>query len=232
MTQTVLTGFRAKSLTISGFLIGLVSYIAVSEPARAISINLVPSIQTIEVGDSLTLDMAITGLGSNSAPSVSTFDFNLGFDASVLDFTSLDFGDPVLGNLVDISGVAQEFTDLGIFDAVGFSEPSQGTVNLFEVSLELPQDLDLSQPDSFILATLDFVALDAGTSDFDLMVNALGDSFGDPLTLDAIESLPVLVADASSNPPSESIPEPTTSIFGFLSLFSLGRWVSKKGLAA
>lgn len=231
MTLKALTVFHAKCFAIVSTLLGLASFV-VSAPATAISIDLVTTSQDVTVGDTLALDLFIRDLGDTTLPSVSTFDFNLGFDSTVLDFAGLTFGDPVLGDLVDISGAAQEFTNLGVFDAIGFNEPSSGVVNLFQVSLDFPQDIDTTQPDSFVLASLNFTALNAGINDFDLIVNALGDSLGDPLTLETVESSSIVVTDAISQPPAESIPEPAASWLSFLGFVGLGSWVSKKTLTA
>lgn len=209
---------------ILGIVIGLGAWGISIEPAESISLTLTPTKQEITIGEVLSLDIAIVDLGNLLAPSVSTFDFDLSFDSNVLEFKELTFGDPLLGDQIDLSGDARQFTELGIFDAVGFSEPGPGVVNLFEVSLDFPQDLESEQPDDFVLATLDFTALYAGNNNFDLTVNTLGDSEGNPLALDAINNSSVLVTDT----PSKSVPEPTASWLGLLSFLVVGGWGIRK----
>lgn len=228
MTLKVLTVLDEQNLVVPGFICGL-AFCAVAAPANAISIDLVPSRQELTVGDALTLDLTIRDLGNGVEPSISTFDFDLEFSSDILDFTDLTFGDPVLGDLVDMSGTAQEFTDLGVFEAVGFSETDPGALNVFQLSLDTPQEIDAQQPDSFVLASLDFEALAAGTSDFSLAVNALGDSMGDPLTLDSVVSNPVVVSTVVTPTPPTSIPEPALSWLSGLVLLGMVRWSSQKG---
>lgn len=54
-------------------------------------------------------------------------------------------------------------------------------LNLFELSLDTPGDLDLLQAGDFTLATLTFDTLGSGTSVLGIAINALGDANGDPL---------------------------------------------------
>lgn len=212
-----------ENLAVFGVALGLGVWIADVRSAAAVSLSLNPSQQSIAVGEALSLDVAIVDLGNFSTPSVSTFDFDLGFDPSVLSFIGLTFGDSLLGDQVDLSGTARQFTDLGIFDAVGFSA-IPGVVNFFEESFDLPQDLDTLQPEAFTLATLDFVALGDGNGDLAVTLNALGDSQGNPLTLDTIEVTPVLV----TGPIGQTVPEPMTSWLGLLGLVAASSWGIKK----
>ena len=224
MYETIRWFISRKTIAVSGVVIGLGAWGTSIRPAAAISLNLVPAKQEVVVSEALSLDISIVALGDFSAPSLSTFDFDLGFEPSVLSFTGLTFGDPLLGDQVDRSGTARLFTEQGIFDAIGFSEASPGVVNFFEESFDLPQDLDTLQPGAFTLATLDFVALGNGNSDLTETINALGDSQGNPLTIDAIEIPSVTIVST----PGKSVPEPMTSWFGLLSFVAMGSWGIKK----
>jgi hypothetical protein len=53
--------------------------------------------------------------------------------------------------------------------------------NIFEISLDLPWDLEDFQAGTFTLATLTFDTLALGTSPLDIAINSLGDAWGDPL---------------------------------------------------
>ncbi|NEZ66601.1 hypothetical protein D0962_28215 [Leptolyngbyaceae cyanobacterium CCMR0082] len=209
-------------------MIGLGTWGTSIKPVEAISLSLTPTKQEVAIGEALLLDVAIVDLGSFSTPSVSTFDFHLSFDSNVLEFTELTFGDPLLGDQIDLSGDARLFTEQGIFDAIGFSETSNGVVNFFEESFDLPQVLDTLQPVTFTLATLNFTALTPGDSNFAVTVNALGDSQGNPLNLDLIEIPPVTVTATTS----VSVPEPMTSWLGLLSFLLVGsRKITKTNLS-
>ena len=140
--------------------------------AGAVTIGLSPVSQTVLPGDSVEVALTISGLGNGVAPSLGAFDLDVEFDPAVLGFSMAVFGDPILGDQLDLFG-------LGSFTGVDASIPA--TVNLFEVSLDLPADLDLLQAPSFTLATLTFQALAAGVSPLSLRNVILGDALGDPL---------------------------------------------------
>ena len=136
-------------------------------PATAFTIEFNPASQSLSAGSALVVDLVVSGLVDNATPSLGTFDLDVSFDSSVLNFSGATFGDQLnLSSLGDVSAVT----------------PGTGTVNLFELSLESANDLDNLQAGSFTLATLSFNAIAEGTSSLKLTLNALGDSLGDPLT--------------------------------------------------
>ena len=136
-------------------------------PATALTIEFNPASQSLSAGSALVVDLVVSGLVDNATPSLGTFDLDVSFDSSVLNFSGATFGDQLnLSSLGDVSAVT----------------PGTGTVNLFELSLESANDLDNLQAGSFTLATLSFNAIAEGTSSLKLTLNALGDSLGDPLT--------------------------------------------------
>ena len=143
-----------------------------SSAALAISIEFVPSSQSVAAGSPVDVAIRITGLGNLSAPSLGTFDLDVGFDPAILSFSSVSYGDPALGDQLDLLG-------LGSLTA---TTPGVGSVNLFELSLDLASDLDTLQAGDFTLATLTFDTASAGASALTITVNALGDALGDPLT--------------------------------------------------
>ena len=118
-----------------------------------------------------TVDIVISGLADNTAPSLATFDVDVSFDTAVLDFSGAAFG-----SQLDLFGLGD----------VNSLTAGVGTVNLFELSLESATDLDNLQTDTFVLATLSFSVLSGGTSPLGIAVNALGDSLGDALSADII----------------------------------------------
>ena len=155
--------------------------------AGAITISVVPDAQTVNAGDALSVDILISDLAPGSpppggAPSLSEFDIDLNFDPSVLliDTTDSD-GDTVIDSVtLDPTGEMDLF-GLG-FNFVFADLTAPNTLNLFDLSLDLPADLDLLQSSSFILASVNFTALSSGTSSLGISINTLGDSFGLPLT--------------------------------------------------
>ena len=140
-------------------------------PAAAITLRVDPAAQDATIGSTVNVGVIISGLGSGAAPSLSTFDLVATFDDSILSFVGFAFGDPVLGDQLDLSGLGSL---TGVSGGVG-------TVNLFELSLDSAADLNALQPGSFTLGTLAFSAVSTGVSAVGLSINALGDANGDPL---------------------------------------------------
>jgi hypothetical protein len=106
--------------------------------AAAITLRVDPSPQDVVVGSTLSVELVISELGSGAAPSLSTFDLGIAFDDSILSFLGFTFGDPIVGDQLDLSGLGS-VTDVG---------PSAGIVNLFELSLDSPADLNALQTGS------------------------------------------------------------------------------------
>lgn len=169
-------------------------------PASAIMLNLQPSLQTATPGDNISLDLVITGLNAGGPDSLGDFDIDIEFDSSALSFQSYSLG--------------TSLGDLGLFEAWDFSlGGSIGSVNLSEVSYLTPSSLDAIQSDTFTLATLDFkvdtLAVGSSTTVFFDTIWALGDSFGNPLQVQALNNATIKNG--------VTVPEPTT-----LALMTLG----------
>jgi len=174
-----------------------------SGASSAVTLRFDPASPSVLVGDTLDVGVVISDLGLGSAPSISTFDLDIKFDESQLSFASAAIGDPVLGDQLDIFGFG--------FNPIFAGSTGPGIVNLFELSLDLASDLDFFQADSFVLGTLTFDVLSAGTGVLDIAVNSLGDTDGNPLAAN-LESASIVSAR-----PGGTVPESST-----LALISLG----------
>lgn len=141
-------------------------------PAGALSISVVPSASSIAVGNTVTVQLHVGGLGAGTAPSLGVVDLDITVDPAILSFASGQFGDPTLGDQLDLSG----------FGASSSATANASGVNLFELSLDSAATLDAAQAPSFIVASVSFMALGAGTSTIGLTVNSVGDSVGNPLS--------------------------------------------------
>lgn len=114
------------------------------------------------------MDLVVSGLGSFTAPSLGAFLFDLSYDPAVVSADFISFG---------------SLLNLGGFGSIQYSDPSSpGIIHLDEISLEFSDDLDSAQPDSFTLATLNFIGLSPGISAVQFSVAQLSDALGSTLT--------------------------------------------------
>ncbi len=150
--------------------------------AHAALIELQPDSLLAETGDSISLDLVVSGLGSFGPDSLGAFDISVGFDPTRLSFTGYSLGD-LLGDISLAEAIDTSAGDIG------------GAVSLTEVSLLSPAGLDALQPDSFVVATLDFDVINLAPSivtDLSVLAGAiLGDAFGGPLSVTGLGSASV-----------------------------------------
>ncbi len=121
----------------------------------------------------LEIAVVVSGLSDASAPSLGSYDLDIQFDGAHLAFVGAVFGDPLLGNQLDVLNFGA--------NAVAADLIAPGLLNLFELSLDTPQDLNLLQADTFTLATLSFDIVNTGGSQLTIAINALGDADGNAL---------------------------------------------------
>ncbi len=150
--------------------------------AWAITISIAPNSQTVNQGDSVTTELVISDLAPGGSPSLAEFDLNLTFNPGVLSIDTTDSnGDFVIDSVVlDPTGQLDIFglnTNIISADLI-----SSNTLNLYDLSFDLPADLDTNQLGSFVLASITFQADTIGTSPLDISINSLGDALGNPLT--------------------------------------------------
>jgi predicted extracellular nuclease len=151
-------------------LLGLLSLAPLNAVAAIITVS--PSAQYVAIGELASVTVSISGLAAGTAPSLGAFDIDLTFDPTILGFDSLSFG----------SGL-----DVGGFGSIqDFLLTAPGRLNVFEVSVDTVQDLDLLQQGSFTLFTVAFYALASGTSSLGLDLNALADALGASLTASSL----------------------------------------------
>jgi hypothetical protein len=140
--------------------------------AALIAIN--PISQSVPPGFLTSANVVIQDLGTASSPSLSAFDLNISYDPGVIALYSVTFGDPTLGDQLDLSGFGSITGGTGI---------APGVVNLFGLSLDSPATLDSMQAGNFVLANVVFAPMTMGTSALGISVNAVGDSLGNPLAV-------------------------------------------------
>jgi hypothetical protein len=148
--------------------------------AGALSLSLVTTTPQVSLGSLVVVDVIISGLAPGAAPSLGSFDLDVSAD-SALGFQdaafSLLLGDPDLGQAITAAG------------AIGT------TVDLFELSLLLPAELDALQPDTFTLATITFSADEVGLINLSFTQDSVGDAFGQLLPVDESVGLAIEVPE-------------------------------------
>ncbi len=154
----------------------LVSHLAFeSQPAEAISLEFVPTIQTVDIGAQTTVDV----FASNpDGTLVGVYDFFVDYESSVLTLTEVVFGSALGGSMDSI----QDDT-----------ESTAGTVNVSEVSLVLDLAPLQNGSDDVLLFSMIFDTAMLGTSPLTFSENILGVAggfFGDenglPSVLDSV----------------------------------------------
>jgi len=152
--------------------------------AWAITVSVVPNMQTVNLGDMVSTEIVISDLAPGGAPSLGVFDLNLTFDDSILSIDTTDNnGDSVIDSVVLDPTDQMDLFGLGL-NPVFAGLTTSNTLNLFELSFDLPTDLNALQLGSFVLAEIGFTASNAGISSLELSINALSDAFGQSLTAD------------------------------------------------
>jgi hypothetical protein len=141
--------------------------------ANAVMFSFAPTTQSVVSGGIVEVGVEVSDLGNGVAPSLSTFDIDISYNSGMLLFNSVSFGDPLLGDQLDV---------LGLGGVSSYDNSVSGLINLFKMSLDTASDLDALQADSFTLATLSFNAIGTGNSTLGIVINSLGDADGNLLT--------------------------------------------------
>ncbi len=137
-----------KNLAVTcGVALGTLPLFMLLKPVNGITLDLLPQIQSITVGQSVMVDVQISELGNSASPSVGGFNLELNYDPTVLTFNDLTFS-----GLIDLSGSGIQSIDSSI----------PGTLLFGDVSLDFPEDLNAAQPDAFSLANIEFIGSGVG----------------------------------------------------------------------
>lgn len=168
------------------------------------------SSDSISPGGTATVDLGISGLGNGTA--LGAFDVNVDFNSSILGFKSATFGDPTLGDQLNLEG----------FGTLTSASAGAGTAELFELSFDSPAALTSLQAPNFTLATLTFTGLTAGVSDLTLSANSVGDEDGNELPL-AFQDGTIAVGQTTT-----SVPEPDQFALMLAGVTALGLFMRKR----
>jgi hypothetical protein len=145
-------------------------FVSLNTQATLLSIHL--NQDSYQIGDVLTADLVISDIAEDTSAFqklLASFDLNISWDNSIIEFTSSRFGNKL--NVGD--GGSDQHLDV-MADSLGLSEISHAWWD----ELLVVQD-GLS---SFVLASVDFIVIDNGSGTLDFSNVAFGDDFGDDFT--------------------------------------------------
>lgn len=196
-----------KKLT-AGLFTGAILLISSATVNAAIVLSLEPSSSLIDKGSSFTVNLVVSGLGNHAAPSLSVFDVDVSYDASLFSLGPVSFSS-VLGNVS--LGEASTGVDSSTAGTVNLSAFSLLEVNSGSCVLCTGPYLEDLQGSTLTLASLNFTAVLSGTRSFGLAVNSFGDGFGDPLAV-----------DLAASPTVTSVPTPANLWLFGVGLLGLG----------
>jgi len=145
-----------------------------SPVSRAATLAIVPSAASVQVGNSFSVDLVISGLVDFAAPSLGSYDIEFAYDDSLVAFDSVTFG-----------GAGPDQLDLLNLGSITVLDAStSGTVFLGQVSLDDTDTLNNLQLGSFTLARLYFLGSTVGSASLSIANSLLADALGDELFLD------------------------------------------------
>jgi hypothetical protein len=133
--------------------------------ADAATLQVSPLLVGVTNGDSVNVNLIVSGIGSPAAMEVGSFDIFVGFNPALVTPTGVTFG-LFLG-------------DPTLFEALTTSAFTASVAEAVEVSLLSNADLDaLQTSSSFTLATLSFTAIGSGTAAFTYLGGPVDDGNG------------------------------------------------------
>ena len=128
----------------SGFLKGALAsaFMLIGFDVAAIMLSVVPNTQSVNPGDVISTDILISNLAPGGAPSLSVFDIDLTFNPGILAIDTTDSDLDLVIDSVTLDPTGQlDLFGIGL-NPVFAGLTSASTLNLFELSFDLPSDLD------------------------------------------------------------------------------------------
>ena len=169
--------------------------LALSLNANAINIELTTDKNALTLGDTLAIEVRISGLNHGSSPSLGAYDLDFNYDSNLFAIHSIMWGDATQGNQLDLMN----------YDSLQDSSSGNGWLNLFELSFDSAADLNLLQAGEFILFSVLLHTITNGSGIFSLTANSVSDAYGEELFIAPINNLSVVVN-------SVSVPEPSSML--------------------
>ena len=203
----MLVSGRAFARLLGPLLLSVLVLAAVPQHAVAAPILTIGAASpVVGVGETIDVTVAVSGLGHHAAPSLGAFEVTIDFDPSVLSFMTVLYGDPVLGNQLNLAG----------YGSPQFTTPGPASVSFTEISLDSIANLNALQPGAFTLLTAQFMAIGTGATNLSLSSFRLGDAFGDRTA--ASTTAAVLRVDPLSTPEPSALLLIATGLAGAFAL--------------
>ena len=139
-----------------------------SHQANALLISLQSSSNSVDIGESITLEVWASDLNPDL---VAAYDFDLSFDSSVVSYVSASFSN-FLGNddLLSFTSIIDSFESVNVSELSLLSD--------FELSeRQFMGPVGANPNTNFMLASLSFDTLMAGIAEFSLSADGLGQGF-------------------------------------------------------
>ena len=182
--------------------------------AGAVTLDILPTTQTVTLGDTVSVTIDVSGLAAGGPDSLGSFDFSFAYDSAILATdqdnnidteadTDVVFGsglnlfpsrDPAFGNQFAefISGPAACAAPSMCINFVEFSEEE----------VEPDSTFFTDQPMAFTLITISFDTIALGSTDLTFLADLeLADENGDLLTVDGTNNASITVVAAASPVP-------------------------------
>lgn len=180
---------RRGGLTMTTLLVGCLGLAAISPgglrtaSAGPLLISATPASQTVTLGDRVTLDLGISGLGDRTAPSLAAFDLLLTFDPGLFALERILFG-AALGD--PDADPPESYTDVedSVAGLIGLVMTSVLETNEQGCFFCTGPYLDDLQSDALLLLTVTLTARRAGIGAFGITINGLADGDGNDLPAD------------------------------------------------
>jgi hypothetical protein len=162
-------------------------------------LSLEPAFQSVVSGATLEVQVRLSELRTQDAPSVGAIDLTLQFDPALLAPHGVSFGDPTLGDQLDLTGVG------AISDYVNLAP---GMLEVYEISLDSAAVLSAGQASQFILASLQWTSHGSGSTSIVPAIQSASDADGRQIQL-TLQEARVEVTN---------VPEPSAALLVSLSI--------------
>ena len=171
---------------------------------RAASITLTAQPTHFSIGEISEISVNVSGLNGATGVSLGGFDFVLQYDLSAFTLSNTSFGDPFLGDQLDLSHEG----------SLAEVQRQANGVRFFELSLDDGALLNTSQANSFQLVSFTLTALANGQFPLTLTSGIFADSVGNNLAVQVSPAV-LTVGDVTTTP------EPQTCLLVMVPLTAL-----------